>query len=114
MASTALTVCYNRRIARHCVFRDPASPLGHPCAAQAGEPLLLHDTVLLRRRALIETVGDHKHPLQVEHTRHHRPTNVADNRTSRRSTGEESMALRQGLPSTWNEIHGMLHFPDAG
>lgn len=42
--------------------------------------LLLHDKVLLRRRALIETVFDQlKHLLQIEHTRHRSPTNFAVN-----------------------------------
>lgn len=40
----------------------------------------LHDKVLLRRRALIETVFDQlKHLLQIEHTRHRSPTNFAVN-----------------------------------
>ena len=42
--------------------------------------LLLHNKVLLRRRALIETVFDQlKHLLQVEHARHRSPTNFAVN-----------------------------------
>ena len=42
--------------------------------------LLLHDKVLLRRRALIETVFDQrKHVLQIQHTRHRSPTNCAVN-----------------------------------
>jgi hypothetical protein len=46
----------------------------------ANRLLLLHDKVLLRRRALLETVFDHlKHLMQIEHTRHRSPTNVAVN-----------------------------------
>jgi hypothetical protein len=42
--------------------------------------LLLHDKVLLRRRALLETVFDQlKHLLQIEHTRHRSATNFAVN-----------------------------------
>lgn len=42
--------------------------------------LLLHEKVILRRRALIETVFDQlKHLLQIEHTRHRSPTNFAVN-----------------------------------
>ena len=42
--------------------------------------ILLHDKVLLRRRALIETVFDQlKHLLQIQHTRHRSPTNFAVN-----------------------------------
>ena len=42
--------------------------------------VLLHDKVLLRRRALMETVFDQlKHLMQVEHTRHRSPTNFAVN-----------------------------------
>ena len=42
--------------------------------------LLLHDTVLLRRRALVETVFDHrKHLMQRAHTRHRSAHNVAVN-----------------------------------
>jgi hypothetical protein len=40
--------------------------------------LLLNDKVLLRRRALLETVFDQlKHLLQIEHTRYRSPTNFA-------------------------------------
>lgn len=42
--------------------------------------LLLHDKLLLRRRALLETVFDQlKHLMQIEHTRHRSPTNFAVN-----------------------------------
>lgn len=42
--------------------------------------LLLHDKVMLRRRALLETVFDQlKHLMQIEHTRHRSPTNFAVN-----------------------------------
>lgn len=42
--------------------------------------LLLHEKVILRRRALIETVFDQlKHLMQIEHTRHRSPTNFAVN-----------------------------------
>lgn len=42
--------------------------------------LLLHDKVLLRRRALMETVFDQlKHLMQIEHTRHRSATNFAVN-----------------------------------
>ncbi len=42
--------------------------------------LLLHEKVLLRRRALVETVFDQlKHLMQIEHTRHRSPTNFAVN-----------------------------------
>lgn len=46
----------------------------------ANRLISLHDKVLLRRRALIETVFDQlKHLLQIEHTRHRSPTNFAVN-----------------------------------
>jgi hypothetical protein len=46
----------------------------------ANRLLLLHEKVMLRRRALIETVFDQlKHLLQVEHSRHRSPTNFAVN-----------------------------------
>lgn len=46
----------------------------------ANRLLLLHEKVILRRRALIETVFDQlKHLLQIEHTRHRSPTNFAVN-----------------------------------
>jgi transposase len=42
--------------------------------------LLLHEKVLLRRRAVMETVFDQlKHLMQIEHTRHRSPTNFAVN-----------------------------------
>jgi transposase len=42
--------------------------------------LLLHEKVLLRRRARVETVFDQrKHLMQMEHTRHRSPTNFAVN-----------------------------------
>jgi transposase len=42
--------------------------------------LLLHDKVLLRRRAIMETVFDQlKHLMQIEHTRHRSPANFAVN-----------------------------------
>ena len=42
--------------------------------------LLLHEKVILRRRALVETVFDQlKHLMQIEHTRHRSPTNFAVN-----------------------------------
>jgi hypothetical protein len=42
--------------------------------------LLLHDKVLLRRRALMETVFDQrKHLMQIEHTRHRSAHNFAVN-----------------------------------
>lgn len=41
---------------------------------------LLHEKVILRRRALVETVFDQlKHLMQIEHTRQRSPTNVAVN-----------------------------------
>ncbi len=46
----------------------------------ANRLLVLHDKVLLRRRALMETVFDQrKHLLQIEHTRHRSATNFAVN-----------------------------------
>jgi hypothetical protein len=46
----------------------------------ANRLLLLHDKILLRRRALLETVFDHlKHLLYIEHTRHRSPTTFAVN-----------------------------------
>lgn len=46
----------------------------------ANRLLLLHEKVMLRRRGLIETVFDQrKHLMQIEHTRHCSPTNVAVN-----------------------------------
>jgi hypothetical protein len=46
----------------------------------ANRLLLLHEKVLLRRRALMETVFDQlKHLLQIEHTRHRSTHNVAVN-----------------------------------
>ena len=46
----------------------------------ANRLLLLHDKILLRRRALLETVFDQlKHLLQIEHTRHRSPTTFAVN-----------------------------------
>jgi len=46
----------------------------------ANRLLLLREKVLLRRRALVETVFDQlKHLLQIEHTRHRSPTNFAVN-----------------------------------
>ena len=46
----------------------------------ANRLLLLHEKIILRRRALIETVFDQlKHLLQIEHTRHRSPTNFAVN-----------------------------------
>ncbi|MDP9314845.1 MAG: IS982 family transposase [Chloroflexota bacterium] len=46
----------------------------------ANRLLLLHEKVILRRRALLETVFDQlKHLLQIEHTRHRSPTNFAVN-----------------------------------
>lgn len=46
----------------------------------ANRLLLLHDKVLLRRRALVETVFDQlKHLMQIEHTRHRSSTNFAVN-----------------------------------
>jgi transposase len=46
----------------------------------ANRLLLLDDKVMLRRRALLETVFDQlKHLLQIEHTRHRSATNVAVN-----------------------------------
>lgn len=46
----------------------------------ANRLLLLHDKVILRRRALLETVFDQlKHLLHIEHTRHRSPTNFAVN-----------------------------------
>jgi hypothetical protein len=46
----------------------------------ANRLLLLHDKILLRRRALLETVFDQlKHLMQIEHTRHRSPTNFAVN-----------------------------------
>lgn len=46
----------------------------------ANRLLLLHEKVLLRRRALLETVFDQlKHLLQIEHSRHRSPTNFAVN-----------------------------------
>jgi len=46
----------------------------------ANRLLLLHDKILLRRRALLETVFDQlKHVLQIEHTRHRSPTTFAVN-----------------------------------
>jgi hypothetical protein len=46
----------------------------------ANRLLLLHEKVILRRRALIETVFDQrKHLVQIEHTRHRSPTNFAVN-----------------------------------
>ncbi len=42
--------------------------------------LLLHEKVILRRRALVETVFDQlKHLLHIEHTRHRSPANFAVN-----------------------------------
>lgn len=44
----------------------------------ANHLLLLQEKVILRRRALVETVFDQlKHLLQIEHTRHRSPTNFA-------------------------------------
>ncbi len=46
----------------------------------ANRLLLLHEKVILRRRALIETVFDQlKHLMQIEHSRHRSPTNFAVN-----------------------------------
>lgn len=46
----------------------------------ANRLLLLREKVLLRRRALVESVFDQlKHLLQIEHTRHRSPTNFAVN-----------------------------------
>lgn len=46
----------------------------------ANRLLLLHEKVILRRRALVETVFDQlKHLLHIEHTRHRSPTNFAVN-----------------------------------
>ena len=46
----------------------------------ANRLVLLHEKILLQRRALMETVFDQrKHLLQVEHTRHRSPTNFAVN-----------------------------------
>ena len=46
----------------------------------ANRLLLLHDNVMLRRRALVETVFDQlQHVMQMEHTRHRSPTNFAVN-----------------------------------
>lgn len=46
----------------------------------ANRLLLLHEKVILRRRALVETVCDQlKHLLQIEHSRHRSPTNFAVN-----------------------------------
>lgn len=46
----------------------------------ANRLLLLHEKVILRRRALVETVFDQlKHLMQIEHTRHRSPTNFAVN-----------------------------------
>ncbi len=46
----------------------------------ANRLLLLHEKVILRRRALIETVFDQlKHLLHIEHSRHRSPTNFAVN-----------------------------------
>ena len=46
----------------------------------ANRLLLLHEKVILRRRALIETVFDQlKHLLPIEHARHRSPTNFAVN-----------------------------------
>jgi transposase len=46
----------------------------------ANRLLLLHEKVILRRRALVETVFDQlKHLLQIEHPRHRSPTNFAVN-----------------------------------
>jgi hypothetical protein len=46
----------------------------------ANRLLVLHAKVLLRRRALLETVFDQlKHLLQIEHTRHRSPANFAAN-----------------------------------
>lgn len=46
----------------------------------ANRLLLLHEKVILRRRALIETVFDQlKHLLHIEHTRHRSSTNFAVN-----------------------------------
>jgi len=46
----------------------------------ANRLLLLHDNILLRRRALVETVFDQlKHLVQIEHTRHRSVTNFAVN-----------------------------------
>jgi hypothetical protein len=46
----------------------------------ANRLLLLHDKVILRRRALIETVFDQlKHLVQIEHSRHRSSTNFAVN-----------------------------------
>ncbi len=46
----------------------------------ANRLLLLHEKVILRRRALVEAVFDQlKHLLQIEHTRHRSPTNFAVN-----------------------------------
>ena len=46
----------------------------------ANRLLLLHEKVILRRRALVETVFDQlKHLLQIEHSRHRSPTNFAVN-----------------------------------
>ena len=46
----------------------------------ANRLLLLHEKVILRRRALVETVFDQlKHLMHIEHTRHRSPTNFAVN-----------------------------------
>ena len=46
----------------------------------ANHLLLLHEKVILRRRAVIEIVFDQlKHLMQIEHTRHRSPTNFAVN-----------------------------------
>ena len=46
----------------------------------ANRLLLLHEKLLLRRRAVVESVFDQlKHLLQIEHTRHRSPTNFAVN-----------------------------------
>jgi hypothetical protein len=46
----------------------------------ANRLVLLHEKILLQRRALMETVFDQlKHLLQIEHTRHRSSSNVAVN-----------------------------------
>lgn len=46
----------------------------------ANRLVLLHEKVILRRRALVETVIDQlKHLMHIEHTRHRSPTNFAVN-----------------------------------